>query len=85
MPEDLLDTYCRRICAILRRKINAKIFVNSDLANSEIDIEIDWYDFQYRCTIGRIHILVYRGVSSEDIAEYVYKSYKEKLLGEAFL
>ena len=85
MPEDLLDMYCRRICAILRRKINARIFVNSDLANSEIDIEIDWYDFQYRCTICRIHALVYRGISSEDIAEHVYKSYKEKLLGEAFL
>lgn len=85
MPEDLLDMYCRRICAILRRKINARIFVNSDLANSEIDIEIDWYDFQYRCTIGRIHALVYRGISSEDIAEHVYKSYKEELLSEAFL
>jgi hypothetical protein len=85
MPEDLLLIYCKRICAILRRKINAKIYVNGNLNNSEINIEIDWLDFQYLCTIDRVYALVYRGISSEDIAEHVYRNYKEKLLGEAFI
>lgn len=83
MPEDLLLTYCRRICASLRSRINAEVYVNSD--HSDLDIDIYWGEFQYQCTVSQMHKLVYRGVSSECIADYIYRSYKNSLLSEAFI
>lgn len=83
MPEDLLLTYCRRICAILRKRINGKIYVNPD--ENDIVVDICWRDFQHQCRISNMHSLVRDGVSSELLANYVYKSYRESLLKEAFL
>lgn len=82
---ELLDIYCRRICAILRRKINGNVYVNPDIGNSEIDVEISWYGFQYYCCISKLHIIIHRGISSEDIANWIVNNYKNSLLKEAFL
>lgn len=82
---ELFDIYCRRICAILRRKINADIYVNSNIGNDEIFIEIYWCDFQYYCCISKLHTIIHRGISSEDIADWIVKDYKSDLLKEAFL
>ena len=85
MPIDLLELYCRRICGLLRRKINAEIYVNYDVNSNEIDVEISWYDFQYRCVINNVHTIVYRGISSENIGNWILKNYREAVLSEAFL
>lgn len=82
---ELLDIYCRRICAILRRQINGEIYVNCNMDNSEIDVEIYWYDFQYYCNISELYTLVHRGISSENIANWIVNNYRQKLLSEAFL
>lgn len=83
MPEDLMWSYCRRICGNLRDKINAEIYVNS--CDNEIVTDIYWGEFQFECVIIQMHKLVYRGVSSEEIARYIYKKYKSALLEEAFI
>ena len=83
MPEDLLLTYCRRICASLRNKINAEVYVNP--CDDGLITEIYWFDFQYQHIVSKMHALVYRGFSSERIADYIYRSYKKALLEEAFI
>jgi hypothetical protein len=83
MPEDLLLIYCKRICAILRKKINGEIYVNAN--GNSIVTDISWGEFQYQCITDYIHRLVYRGVSSETIADYIYRSYRRSLLKEAFI
>ena len=83
MPEDLMMMYCRRICASLRSKINGEIYVNAN--GNKIITDISWGEFQYQCITDYVHKLVYRGVSSETIADYIYRSYRKSLLGEAFI
>lgn len=83
MPEDLMMTYCRRICGYLRDRINAEIYVNGDV--DEVVTDIQWGEFQFRSIISHLHRFVYSGISSEQIAEHIYKKYKSALLSEAFL
>lgn len=83
MPRDLLETYCRRICGYLRDRINAEIYVNGDV--DEVVTDIQWGEFQFRSIISHLHRFVYSGISSEQIAEHIYKKYKSALLSEAFL
>ena len=83
MPEDLMELYCRRVCGNLRSRINAEIYVNSD--KDDMVIDIYWGEFQYQQVFSQMYKLVYRGISTDNIADFIYNNYRQKLLQEAFI
>ena len=83
MPVELLETYCRRICAMLRKRINGTIYVNGTY--DEIVTEITWSDFQYQIVINNVSNMIYRGISSEYISRWICEDFKNAMLKEVFV
>lgn len=85
MPEDLMDTYCRRICAILRKRLNASVFVNpSPYIEDAIEVKIKRGDLQYKQIIPDMPYIVQHGESSTLIADRIIANYKASIIKEIF-
>lgn len=85
MPEDLMDTYCRRICAILRKRINASIFVNPcSYIEDAIEVRIKRGDLHYTQIIPNMSYVVQHGESSTLIADKIIANYKAGIIKEIF-
>lgn len=85
MPEELLETYRRRIHARIIKKVNAYVSVDIEGDGDVILIYIRWNGFKFRKSVRSFDLRVLRGETSDMIADEAVMSFKQALFDEVFI